>query len=216
MIVLNLKNYPASLEKSRYFSEVVGEVVKGSKVRIILCPPTIKLMDSAEKHTDVFSQHVDGNALGAFTGTTPAASLPSINVKGSLVNHSERRIPMEEIENTVKELKKNKLQSIVCAESPKEVKKIAEFKPNYIAIEPPELIGSGISVCDAKPEVITNSINVLEEVKSKIPLLCGAGVSNKKDVEKALEFGAKGVLLASAFVKAKDPKEFLKGLVSVF
>jgi len=44
---------------------------------------------------------------------------------------------------------------------------------------------------------------------NKTPVLCGAGVSNASDVKKAVELGAKGVLLASAYVKAKDPKALL-------
>lgn len=216
MIVLNLKTYEASFGKSRYFSEIVAEVAKETGVRIILCPPTIKLMDCAEKHNDVFAQHINENEFGAFTGTTPAQALQTIHVKGSLVNHSEKRIPINQIEKTVKKLKENELELIVCAESPKEVKKIDKFKPNYIAIEPPELIGSGISVSNAKPEVVTDSLKVLEEAKSEAQLLCGAGVSNKEDTKNALKLGSKGVLLASAFVKAEDPKEFLEGLASVF
>jgi triosephosphate isomerase len=47
-------------------------------------------------------------------------------------------------------------------------------------------------------------------------VLCGAGVSSKEDVKKALELGAQGVLLASAFVKAPDPKAFLSELAGVF
>ena len=58
----------------------------------------------------------------------------------------------------------------------------------------------------------------IKQIKTnpKVAVLCGAGVSNKEDTKKALELGVKGVLLASAFVKAKDPKEFLQGLASVF
>ena len=35
---------------------------------------------------------------------------------------------------------------------------------------------------------------------------CGAGISTGDDVARAIELGAEGVLLASAYVKAKDPK----------
>ena len=39
--------------------------------------------------------------------------------------------------------------------------------------------------------------------------IVGAGVSNETDVAKCAELGAQGVLLASAYVKAKDPKNLL-------
>jgi triosephosphate isomerase len=47
-----------------------------------------------------------------------------------------------------------------------------------------------------------------------VPVLCGAGVKTGKDVRRALELGAKGVLLASGVVKAKDPRKALQDLVS--
>jgi len=94
--------------------------------------------------------------------------------------------------------------------------KFAELTPTFIAVEPPELIGSGISVSNSKPEIIINSVKAVKETNQKITVLCGAGVSNNEDVRKSLELGAEGVLLASAFVKAKDPKAFLTELASVF
>jgi len=46
-------------------------------------------------------------------------------------------------------------------------------------------------------------------------VLCGAGVKTGKDVKRALELGAVGVLLASGVVKSKDPKKALQDLVSL-
>jgi len=47
----------------------------------------------------------------------------------------------------------------------------------------------------------------------KTTSLCGAGISTRKDIEKSAELGCKGVLLASAFVKAVDPERLLLDLV---
>ena len=46
-----------------------------------------------------------------------------------------------------------------------------------------------------------------------IPVLCGAGVKTRADVEKAMELGAAGILLASGVVKAEDPGAVLTELV---
>ena len=140
----------------------------------------------------------------------------SINVKGSLVNHSERRLSLANVEEIVKGLHENSLESLVCAENAQEAGKIAAFKPKYIAVEPPELIGSGISVSESKPEVVTDSIREIKNVDPSIIVLCGAGVSTALHVKKAIELGSEGVLLASAFVKAESPKEFLRSLAAVF
>ncbi len=216
MIVLNLKTYPQSIEKALYFADIASEVVEETGVRIILCPPVTHLKETAERFSQTFAQHSDYVSLGAHTGSLPVEALKHINIKGSLVNHSEKRIGMENITKTVDKLHQNALESLVCAETPEEAQEISHLNPTYIAIEPPELIGSGISVSNAKPEVVTNTLAAIRKTNPKVAVLCGAGVSNKEDTKKALELGVKGVLLASAFVKAKDPKEFLQGLASVF
>ena len=97
---------------------------------------------------------------------------------------------------------------MLCTKDAEESARLAKYEPTYIAVEPPELIGSGISVSTAKPEVVSGTVSAVAKV-NRTPVLCGAGVSNASDVKKAVELGAKGVLLASAYVKAKDPKKLL-------
>ncbi|MBU0532777.1 triose-phosphate isomerase [Candidatus Micrarchaeota archaeon] len=216
MIVLNLKTYEPSIEKALFFTDIASEVVAETGLRIVVCPPTTYLKEAAERFSEVFAQHVDANAPGAYTGSIPAQLLKTCKVKGSLVNHSEKKLQSEIIKATVESLHVHGLESVVCAASTKEAVQIAPLTPSHIAIEPPELIGSGVSVSKAQPEIIINSVKAVKETNQKVSVLCGAGVSNKEDVLKAIELGAEGVLLASAFVKAKDPKAFLVDLASAF
>ena len=90
---------------------------------------------------------------------------------------------------------------------------VASFGPNFIAVEPPELIGGDVSVTDARPEVISEAVESVHRVDAHIPVLCGAGVKNGKDVKKALQLGAKGVLLASGVIRSKDVRATLRDLV---
>ena len=216
MIVLNLKTYEQSFSKIIEFANIAREVAAETGVRIIVCPPHTHLREAVSVYEDIFAQHADPNKLGAFTGSMPAQALAQMSIKGSLLNHSEKKLLPEKIGMSIASLKSADLESLVCAESTEEAKKIALFKPDYIAVEPPELIGSGISVSSAKPEIVTNSVREIKAIDKKITVLCGAGVSNADDTKKALALGAEGVLLASAFVKAEDPKKFLSGLASVF
>jgi triosephosphate isomerase len=82
---------------------------------------------------------------------------------------------------------------------------VASLKPDVIAIEPPELIGTGIPVSKAQPEVVTGTAKLVREVNKKVVILCGAGISRGEDVAAALKLGTQGVLVASGIVKAKDP-----------
>lgn len=217
MIVLNLKTYQASFEKALFFADIAGEVVAETGVRIILAPPSLYLHEAAERFSNVFAQHVDDVGPGAHTGSVPAAMLKAAGAKGSILNHSEMRLDsMDRVRKTVDSLHQSGLESLVCAATTKEVAEIAHFSPTMIAVEPPELIGSGVSVSDAQPEIVINSVKAVKEVNHNIMALCGAGVSNKSDVQKSIELGAEGVLLASAFVKSEDPKAFLSELASIF
>lgn len=216
MIVLNLKTYDLTIQKSLFFTDVASEVVADTGLRIVVCPPAPWLREAAERFSGVFAQHVDAEPPGAFTGSIAVEMLKAAKVKGSLVNHSEKKLSPERVKATVERLHSNGLESLVCAATSMEAASIAQLLPTFIAVEPPELIGSGVSVSKSKPEIVINSVKAVKDINPKITVLCGAGVSDKNDVVKALELGSEGVLLASAFVKAKDPKAFLADLASAF
>jgi len=85
-------------------------------------------------------------------------------------------------------VKKAKIKTVVCCTNTKRAKVIDKMKPSYIAVEPRELIGGKISVAQARPGLISKTV---QEVKT--PVLVGAGIHNSKDVKKALELGANGL-----------------------
>jgi triosephosphate isomerase len=94
--------------------------------------------------------------------------------------------------------------SVVCVKDVQEAAKYAKINPTYIAIEPPELIGSGKAVSTERPELITRAVRAVKAAKNNTKLLCGAGIVTGEDVRKAIELGSKGILVASGIVKAKD------------
>jgi triosephosphate isomerase len=106
---------------------------------------------------------------------------------------------MQVIKSLVKRLRSLSMTSIVCAHTPAEVSEIAAFSPDFIAIEPPELIGSGRAVSKENPAIITNSIKA---AGGRSDVICGAGITDKSDVARAIELGSRGILVASGVVKA--------------
>ena len=218
VLVLNFKAYKKASDKfALRLAKVCDEVARKFKISIVVCPQfhDIKEISKKFKNIAIFSQHIDPiDSAGAFTGHVVAENIKDF-VKGTLINHSERRLRINEIKKCIKVAKKYKLISLCCASSPSEVKKIAKFNPDIIAIEPPELIGTGISVSKAKPEIITKSVNLVKNINKRIKVLCGAGISSHEDVKKTLELGAEGVLIASAFVKSKNPRVFLEKIAKV-
>jgi triosephosphate isomerase len=215
LFVINFKTYKESSNKKAIkIAKIIKELKKEAKkrnVEIIACPNNIDLKYLVREKIQVFSQHIDNYDYGAHTGYVIPHLLKEIGVKGSLINHSEHKFKLKGIKERIDAAKEFNLKTIVCAEKVKDAKKIKEFKPDYIAIEPKELIGGNISISTAKPSLITKGV----EVCGDIPLLVGAGIKTKEDVKKAIELGAKGILVASGVVKARSVKkailELLKG-----
>lgn len=102
------------------------------------------------------------------------------------------------------------LTSCVCVNNPNVSAAAAALKPDIISIEPPELIGTGIAVSKAQPQVITGTIELARKIDPHAIILCGAGISYPEDVSVSLKLGANGVLVASGIVKAKDPYRILR------
>lgn len=216
MFVINCKNYEEiSGEKIIKFIKIAEKVSKKYKVKIAISPPQHLIGLVANSSIQILAQHIDNSKIGSTTGFVIPELLKKSKVKGSLINHSEHRISSKEIQKLVLKLKELKMISIVCVKDVAEVKKYVKLKPNYIAIEPPELIGSGKAVSKEKPELIAKAAKAVKNTNTK--LLCGAGIVSGEDVTKALELGSKGILVASGIIKAKNwnkiISEFAEALV---
>lgn len=215
LIVLNFKTYAESMgEKAVIMTKYCEEVSKDSGVEIIACPqiPDIFRVAGSVK-IPVFAQHIDAAGAGSYTGHITADCVKSAGATGTLINHSERRLLLADIDSALLSAKKAGLATIVCTNNIAVTSAAAALSPDYVAIEPPELIGSGIPVSKANPEIVSGSVKAVKTINPHVKVLCGAGISTGDDVAAALELGAVGVLLASGVIKAKDPKAALFDLV---
>ncbi|MCL2172922.1 MAG: triose-phosphate isomerase [Nitrososphaerota archaeon] len=211
MIIVNFKTYLESTGRKAF--ELAKQAERASKetgVQIIVTPQFVDLAKIAESvEIPVFAQHLDSIKPGNNTGHILAEALKEAGVTGTLVNHSERQLCLSDIQTSIELAKEKGLITCVCANNPATSAAIAALKPDITSIEPPELIGTGISVSKAKPEIITNTIDLVHQINMKMPILCGAGISQAEDVTRALSLGTQGVLVASGIVKAKDPYNIL-------
>jgi triosephosphate isomerase len=214
LLVVNFKTYiEATGKRAIELAKMAEEVSRDTGVTIIVAPQFTDI-EPVSKTVDipVFSQHIDSIRPGAHTGHVLAEAVKSAGAEGSLLNHSEKRISPSEISESVRLCDDTDLRSIVCADTAEASVDVAKLMPDMIAIEPPELIGTGISVSKARPELITESLAQIRKVNRSVRVLCGAGVTTAEDVSKALELGSEGVLVASGVVKNKDPRAVLKGM----
>jgi triosephosphate isomerase (TIM) len=216
LLVVNFKAYiEATGKRAIELAKSAEKVASDTGLTIIVAPQFTDIKPVSE-NVDilVFSQHMDPVKPGAYTGRVLAEAVKSAGAEGSLLNHSERRIGMVEISACIQRCVESDLHSLVCADTAQASSEIARAKPNMIAIEPPDLIGTGISVSKARPELITGGLHQIRAVNPSIGVLCGAGITTPDDVSKALELGTEGVLVASSVVKSKDSRRTLSAMAN--
>jgi len=205
LFIINCKNYEeVSGDRIVRLVKTAGRVSKKYGVRIAVAPPQHLVGLAAESGTPILAQHVDDSEAGSTTGFVVPELLKRSGVSGSLINHSEHRIGSRSIRNIIERLRGLKMTSVLCVRDVSEVRKYVGLNPDYIAIEPPELIGSGRAVSRERPGLIARAADAVKSAKNRTGLLCGAGIASGDDVARAVELGSAGILVASGIVKAKN------------
>jgi triosephosphate isomerase len=215
IVIINFKTYEeGSGERAVELARACAEVSKATGAEIIVAPQAADIFRvSSSVDMPVIAQAVDGVEGGQNTGKISPENMKEAGASGTLVNHSECRKNLYEIGKILEICRKLDLVAICCADTPTNAEHIARLSPDFIAIEPPELIGTGVSVSTAQPEIITRTLERVHDIDTNIPVLCGAGITNHEDVKKALELGTVGVLVSSAVVKSKDQRGQLEKLL---
>jgi triosephosphate isomerase len=216
VVVVNFKVYEQVVgEKGLALARTCEHVATETGKSIVIAPQQVDLgLTVTNVNIPVFSQHIDPVKVGSNTGHTTVEGVKAVGAKGTLINHSENRLKISEIDWLVQKCHKAGLETIICTNNLEVSKACAILEPDYIAIEPPELIGGDISVTSADPDIIKSTVEIIKQLSPEVGVLCGAGVKTGNDVTKAIELGTDGVLLASGVTKASDPKQALMDLVS--
>lgn len=216
LVLINFKAYKeASGKNGLELAKKAEKISKENGVTIAIAPQLTDLTFIAQSvEIPVFSQHVDEVNPGSFTGHVTLEAIKDAGAIGTVINHSERRVRADQVDIIVKRARQLGLLTVVCTNTPEVTAAMAALGPDMVAIEPPELIGTGIPVSKAKPEIVMNSVNLVKKVNSQVKVLCGAGITTGEDVVAAIRLGTVGVLLASGVVKAKDQEKAIMDLIS--
>ena len=216
VIVLNVKTYSeATGSNALKLAILMDKISKETGASMAIAVQATDISLCAEKvNIPVWAEHIDPIKPGSHTGWTLPEAVKTAGAVGTLINHSEHRLKLADIDLCITHAKELDLDHIVCSNNVSTSKAIAAFSPNFIAVEPPELIGGDISVTTADPDIVSNSVKAVKSISKSVKVLCGAGVKNGKDVRKAIELGSDGVLLASGIVKAKDKEKVIRDLAS--
>lgn len=209
-VLVNLKAYDCDPVAIADAARAVGD---GSEHDVAVAPQSAHLERVARTGAATWAQHVDPEPPGSHTGSASAEAAAEAGASGTLLNHSERRLRLADIDAGLRAADRVGLETVVCANNPDQVAAAAALGPDAVAVEPPELIGSGTPVSRADPGIVEDAVAAAARVDPDVDVLCGAGISTGEDVAAARELGSSGVLLASGVAKADDPRAALEGLV---
>lgn len=205
-LIINFKNYREICGSGSLKLALAAErASRRSRSEIIVAPPAPMLATvTSEIRINVFSQTADSSVGEKTTGSLIPEAISGAGATGVILNHSEAMKTRKEIANLIPRLSLLKLKVCLCARSAREAASLAAFSPDYLAVEPRELIGSGIAISRAKPGLVTRTVAAARKAGFEGQILCGAGIVDGADVRRAAELGADGVLVSSGVVKARD------------
>jgi len=203
-LIVNFKNYPEIMgEGSVRLAQAIQRVSDTVNIEVIVAPPMPMLALVASKtKVQVYSQTVSSKRGDKTTGEILPEAVKAAGATGTILNHSESRRSPSELRKLVPRLTSMGMGVCLCSQTAGEAARLAALEPKYLAIEPPELIGSGIAVSQARPELVQRTVTGVRRVGYEGEILCGAGIVSGEDVTRAVELGVDGVLVASSVVKA--------------
>ena len=216
LIVVNFKTYAsaqgdAAVTLAKAMAEV--DLTTDATMVAVVSAFDLSAVKTAAPNLEVWTQHLDPIGWGSNTGWLHPETAMGHGATGTIINHAEHKVDLDHVETLIAQLPNN-FPTCACAADIDEAKSLAALSPNFIAVEPPELIGGDISVTTADPGIVSGTAQAVKEANPNVRVLCGAGVKNGADVAMAIELGTEGVLLASGVTKAQDPKSVLYDLVS--
>jgi len=216
LILVNFKTYlEGTGGNALRLAKTAERVSSETGISIAVAPQLTDIRMIADQvEIPVYAQHLDAIDAGAYTGHVLAEAVKEAGAVGTLINHSEKRLKLSEIDEVVRKSRSAGLLSVVCTNTAAVSAASAALTPNMVAIEPPELIGTGIAVSKARPEIVTDTVSLIKKIAPKVIVLCGAGITIGQDVKAALKLGTEGVLLASGVVKAKDQRKALMDIAT--
>lgn len=212
MLLVNFKTYSESTGANAIaLAHNIFELSKAYGIPAIVCPNMLDLKDIAREFGGgTWAQHCDFDERGRATGWVPPELIKESGATGIVLNHSEHKVPLENLRKIVDRARALELKILIFAGSVDEAISVSGLTPDWIGYEPPELVGSkDTSVARSKPEVIEKVVKAVPN----IPILVGAGVKDTNDVSVSLKLGARGIGVASGVVLATDQKEAVKQLL---
>jgi len=207
ILLVGFKTYlEATGARALALSQLAQEASERTGATVVVIPQYTDIPIIAQRvRIPVFAQHIDPIEPGSHTGHVLPEAVKEAGATGTLVNHSERPLPKSDVAKAIHRAREAGLVSCACCNDEKSCSWTAALGPDMMLIESPELIGTGRAISRTHPTLLEAAVRSIRSVNRNVLLICGAGISNARDVSAAVEMGLDGVGAASAIVKSKDP-----------
>ena len=212
---IGLKGYLYGADAVR-LAQAADRLSRELDVSVIFDPQAVDIpaVARATERLLVFAQHMDPVAVGRGVGSVLPEALREAGAVGTLLNHSERRMTLGDINRAIVRAREVGLATLVCADSPEEAAAVAQLGPDIVLAEPPELIATSRSAATEMRGFVERSVELVRQIDPVIIVMCGAGVQTPDDVEKMIELGVGGTGSSSGVLKAADPVALMRAMLT--
>lgn len=212
---IGLKGYAYGAEAVR-LARAADRLARQLDVTVIFDPQAVDISAVARetRHLHVFAQHMDPVAVGRGVGGVLAEAIKEAGATGTMLNHSERRMTLADINLAIRRAREVGLATMVCADSPEEAAAIALLGPTIVLAEPPALIATGRSAATEMRGFVERTIELVGQIDPRIIVICGAGIRTAEDVANMIALGVGGTGSSSGILKASDPVAEMESMIA--
>ncbi|NJE39820.1 triose-phosphate isomerase [Faecalicoccus pleomorphus] len=188
------------------------KLAEGKNLDVFFTVPYVYIQQLVQntKHLIITAQEMDPIQSGQSMGKILPESLVEVGCRAVVLNHADKPMTTSELVKAVKITRRLHLKTMICAGDPEEVEMISTLRPDIMICETEDLIGQKVS---ASAIYMAETKRIISKHSPHTKIIQAAGITDKKDILKAIVNGADGVGLTSGIIKAMNPFARLKELM---
>ena len=201
-LIVNPKAYLGGADTLR-LALLTDELAGEFDIDVIFTAQHAYLVEIARRtsHLMITAQHMDPITPGRGMGHALPEALAEAGATAVVLNHAEHPLTLAQLDATMRRADELGLATIVCADSERQCRAVAQLGPKVMICEPTASIGTG--TMDAG-DYIERTTRAVKEVDPRILVIQAAGVTSGADITRVLEQGADGSGGTSGIVAAPD------------
>ncbi|PDH25174.1 MAG: triose-phosphate isomerase, partial [Marine Group II euryarchaeote MED-G36] len=140
LVVVNLKTYEtAHGAAAEDLARAIASVETDARVVVVVSAFDLAAVVAAAPDLEVWCQHLDPVGFGSFTGWLHPSTAVERGASGTLINHAEHKVSIEHVAMLLDTVPES-FTVCACAADIEEARALTALQPDFVAVEPPELI----------------------------------------------------------------------------